>query len=219
MDSGTSKSYKTLHGVPERDFELLIKNISDSLNFKRENNLDVVIGTQYLMLPQNINEEDINGIINRFKNINPAYISFKPYSDHPRSRKNLIVEPQKYIYIENLLNNLKPEVNFEIEFRKSTISRIEKLTYDECYGLSFFALIDAGGNILPCNLFYGIEEFTYGNLYNNSFSEIWKGDKRKEVLSKLKDRGVENCRKGCRCDAGNSYLERLKKPQFHDNFT
>ena len=34
----------------------------------------------------------------------------------------------------------------------------------------------------------------------------------------LKKKGVEGCRKGCRLDAINSYLYRLKNPQAHDNF-
>ena len=71
-----------------------------------------------------------------------------------------------------------------------TLERIEEgMGYPKCYGLPFFALIDARGNVLPCNLFYGNEEFIYGNLYKENFSEIWKGEKRKEVLKKNRGEG------------------------------
>ena len=64
-----------------------------------------------------------------------------------------------------------------------------------------------------------MNEFIYGNLYEGSFGDIWEGDKRREVLHKLKNQNLENCRAGCRCDAGNRYLYRIKNPDSHDNFT
>ena len=110
--------------------------------------------------------------------------------------------------------------NFEILFREATAQRVEKgMPYPECYGLPFISLIDSKGNVLPCNLFYDQPEFIYGNLNQNSFSEIWGSEKRKEILKKIKELGVENCRHGCRCDAANRYLHRLKNPEAHDNFT
>lgn len=220
IDAGNPKTYNKVHRVPEKNFEKLMKNISNSVDLKRKNNLDVVIGTQFLMIPQNSNKEEAQGIINKLSQINPDYLSIKPYSNHPRSGKDLIVNPQVYNELEKIFNDAKESVDFKIEFRKATIERIKKgADYKECLGLPFISLIDSKGNILPCNLFYGVDKLSYGNLYEQSFSEIWSSEKRKEVLSKLKEKGVENCRKGCRCDSGNRYLDRLKRPQLHDKFT
>ena len=44
-------------------------------------------------------------------------------------------------------------------------------------------------------------------------------DRVELCLEKLKEKGVDKCRRGCRCDAGNRYLHRLKYPSPHDNFT
>ena len=38
--------------------------------------------------------------------------------------------------------------------------------------------IDAKGNLWPCIVFMGKEEFSYGNLNKNSFVEIWEGARR-----------------------------------------
>jgi radical SAM protein with 4Fe4S-binding SPASM domain len=94
----------------------------------------------------------------------------------------------------------------------------EERDYKECHGLPFFTLIDAKGNVLPCNLFYGSPNLTYGNLYKNSFSEIWKSKRRKEVLKKLKEKGVAECRGACRLNPINQYLFQLKNPHPHQNF-
>ena len=67
-------------------------------------------------------------------------------------------------------------------------------------------------------IFYENQEFTYGNLYEKSFREIWESEKRKQVLEGLRKVGVEECRKGCRLDVINRYLHRLKNPHPHEDF-
>ena len=70
--------------------------------------------------------------------------------------------------------------------------------------------IDAEGDILH------YQETLFWN--EKKFSEIWEGERRKEVLERIGQKGVEGCRKGCRLDVINSYLNRLKNPGAHDNF-
>jgi len=220
IDAGTPEMYSKIHRVPKKHFSILMENISNSSKLKREKNLPVTLGTQFLMIPQSSNKEELEGVIRELNAAKPDYLSIKPYSDHPKSEKELIVDDNTYKKLERSLWELKSKANFEIIFRKASIERIQEGNkYPECYGAPFISLIDSGGNILPCNLFYGMEEFTYGNINEKSFSEIWEGEKRKEVLDKLRGIGVKNCRSGCRCDAGNRYLHRLKKPQPHDSFS
>jgi radical SAM protein with 4Fe4S-binding SPASM domain len=220
VDAGTPETYRRIHRVSEKQFEVLMKNIYDSVQLKKQRGLDVTIGTQFLMTSLNSTEAEARSIVERLREIGPDYLSVKPYSDHPRSQKDLSVNPEVYDALEKTFNELRERAGFRIDFRRETIGRIQEgNAYPECYGLPFISLIDSKGDVLPCNLFYDMPEFTYGNLYQNSFSEIWGGDKRKEVLSKLKEGGVQDCRRGCRCDAGNRYLHRLKNLQLHDNFT
>lgn len=220
VDAGTAEAYNIIHGVSTKHFERLFQNIFDSTELKKRDNLDVVIGTQFLVLPQNANKTEITRVIEELEKIKVDYISIKPYSDHPRSRKELVVSHEDWEILEETLENLKEKANLKIIFRKETRERIgEGHKYQECYGLHFISLIDSKGDVIPCNLFYDMPEYTYGNLYKQSFREIWEGNQRKKVLEELRIKGVEKCRRGCRCDAGNYYLERLKKPQPHDNFT
>jgi len=217
VDAGNADIYSDVHGTKKQDFDKLIYNIQESVEYKRKNNLQVTIGTQFLIMPQNIKTG--KKAVKSLKKIGADYVSIKPYSHHPLSNNNFIIDFARYNKLEKRVIKYKSD-KFKVEFRRATIERINQgNSYPECYGLPFISLIDSKGNVLPCNLFYNNPEFTYGNLYDNSFSEIWEGDKRKEILFKLKNQGVENCRGGCRCDAGNRYLSRLKNPQAHDNFT
>jgi cyclic pyranopterin phosphate synthase len=220
VDSGTQTTYEKIHGVSRKNFDKLIDNIDSSVRLKNEKNLNVTIGTQYLIIPQSINKRDINGIVKILKEIKPDYLSIKPYSYHPRSQKDLVVTEKDYDKLEKILDEIDTEDNFKLFFRRETVKRVnEEKQYNECYGLSFYALIDSRGDVLPCNLFYEQGIFTYGNIYEKDFDKIWEGEKRKNVLELLRAIGTKDCRKGCRCDAGNEYLHRIKNPQAHDNFT
>ena len=216
VDSGSPENYSLVHGANSEDFNKVIDNIRECIRLKKERNLDVTIGVQFLVIPHNMGEVvKLAGIL---KEIGADNLQIKPYSHHPQSLNNLVVDAEGYNKIEEQLKGFNSD-NFKIIFRKATAERIRGgIFYHECYGLPFFVLIDAKGNVIPCNLFYNNEEFTYGNLYENSFSEIWGGEKRKEVLRKLRERGCNDCRKGCRLDVINRYLHRLKNPDLHDNF-
>ncbi len=216
IDSGSPENYAFIHGTDKKDFTKVIANAEESVKFRNQNNLKTIIGAQFLMIPQNKGEAVKLAKI--LKSIGVDNLQVKPYSHHPSSLNNLIVNPAKYNELEGKLKVFNSD-DFQIKFRRATIERIEDgNNYPKCYGLPFITLIDAKGNVIPCNLFYDNPEFTYGNLYENKFEEIWKGDKRKKILQKLEEKGVKNCRKGCRLDVINRYLHRVKNPEQQDNF-
>ncbi len=217
VDAGTPESYSKVHGVSEREFGRVIENIRNAVEFKKKNGLEVTIGTQFLVIPQSIGSAE--RAAETLRNVGVDYFVVKPYSHHPRSKNNFVVHPSQYNELEEGIKKFGTD-SFKVVFRKATIQRIEEgNAYPECYGLPFISLIDSKGNILPCNLFYDNQEFTYGNLYEKSFSEIWESEQRKKVLDKIRKKGVGDCRQGCRLDASNRYLDRLKHPQRHDNFS
>lgn len=216
VDAGTPGTYAKVHGTRARDFDKVIGNIEESVRFKKQNKLETTIGVQFLMIPDNIKETGI--LAENLKKIGVDNFQIKPYSHHPDSSNDFSLDSEVYNRVEEELKKFdSPE--FQILFRKMTLERIEEGNkYPKCYGLPFFALMDVRGNVIPCNLFYGNEEFTYGNLYKKKFSKIWKGEKRKEVLRKIEKKGVSECRKGCRLDAMNRSLHILKNPHPHGRF-
>jgi radical SAM protein with 4Fe4S-binding SPASM domain len=90
--------------------------------------------------------------------------------------------------------------------------------YDTCFGLPFFAIINEKGNVEPCHMYYDSPDFAYGNIYENSFKDIWTSKKRKLAIIKIKEKGIHECKKGCRLDLINKYLKRIKNPDAHENF-
>jgi MoaA/NifB/PqqE/SkfB family radical SAM enzyme len=208
IDSGCSQNYAAIHGCAESDFGLLLQNLRYAVEFKKRNNLDVTIGTQFLMIPQNRGE--ISKLAKILEEIGVDNFQLKPYSHHPNRPDEFVVPTEIYEETERELNPLYGG-NLDIIYRKGSVERLAlPRNYYSCLGHPFFILATCYGDIIPCNLFYNQEEFSFGNLNLQSFQEIWKGDKRKQVISRLNKMGVEDCRPCCRQDSMNRWLADLQ---------
>jgi len=216
LDAGTQETYSQIHGTRKEDFSKVIENISYASEIKRKNNYPIVIGVQSLLTNKSLGELEM--LAKKVRDIGADNLQIKPYSHHPSSKNDLSFNYEEAEKIRPVLESLS-EGKFQIIYRTNTIQRLQTCReYDQCHGLPFFSLIDARGEVIPCNLFYGNKEFTYGNINQELFSDIWTSERRKQVIEKINQKGIDDCRKGCRLDVINRYLERLKNPQAHDNF-
>ena len=216
IDAGTPETYAKIHGTKAEDFEVLMRNIKDCVEIKKKNNLSVKIGTQALLIEENAEEMIV--LAEKVKEIGADYLTIKPYSQHPDSSYKFDLDYDKFKGIQKSLEAMNSK-EFSIVFRMETMSKLKKdMPYPKCYGLPFFALIDAQGNVIPCNMFYNKEDFYYGNLYDNTFTEIWSSKKRKDVIERMHKDGTGSCRENCRLDSINRYLFSLKNPPENVNF-
>jgi MoaA/NifB/PqqE/SkfB family radical SAM enzyme len=216
VDAGTPETYAEIHGTKKEDFSRLVNNLKYAVEIKRKNNLSAVIGVQALLTNKSINE--IKSLAELVKEIGVDNIQIKPYSHHPASKNDLRFDFAQAERIREEIESLNDE-NFQVAYRTQTIKRLQNnRCYEQCHGLPFFSLLDAHGNVIPCNLFYNNPEFYYGNINNQLFSEIWTGERRKEIIQKIKNKGIDECRAGCRLDAINRYLEELKNLGGHNKF-
>lgn len=217
IDAGDSQTYALVHGTSSKTYKKLMSNLENAVNYKHRHSLDVTIGTQAVMIPQNM--KTISKLAERLSDIGVDYLAIKPFSHHPLSENDFSIPLKDYNSLEREVAHFSDK-KYKVKFRKETLERInEENVYSKCYGLPFITLIDSKGSILPCNLYYNNPGFFYGNLNQQSFGDIWWGENRKAVLEKIDKQGVGECRKGCRCDASNRYLQRIKHPELHDNFT
>jgi len=219
IDAGTKETYSKIHGCREEDFEKVMDNIKEACTYREKNKLDSTIGCQTLLIPNNI--EEVEKLIIKVKEIGADYLVLKPYSQHPDSINQLVLDLKKHDKRLTELSEKYSDEKTKIIYRDMSAQEIidKDISYEECHGINFFTLIDALGNVMPCNLFYEKSEFYYGNLHESTFEEIWKSDKRKKVLKKLHEKGCSNCRKGCRLNFVNKYLDNLKNKKVkHMNF-
>ncbi len=221
LNAGTAKTYAQIHQTKEKDFERVMSNIKYAIEHKRANNLDCTIGVQMLLLPENKDEAKI--LASSCKSLGVNYLVVKPYSQHLFSETTQYenIDYSKMVDIEDELKEISDE-NFNVVFRANTMKKYieKKQPYDKCYSTPFFwAYIATDGNVFGCSAYLGEDKFCYGNIYENSFEEIWESDKRKKSYNYIKNElDIKNCRVNCRMDEVNRYLWKLKHPNKHINF-
>lgn len=224
INAGTSETYSKVHQTKKDDFDLVIKNMLNAVKLKKQNNYKCTIGVQIIMLPENMNEIAI--LAGLTKAIGVDYFVVKPYSQHSMSKNDRyknIYSIDDYKYIEILSEKLETlnDNNFKITFRMNAFNRCneEEKPYNKCLALPFWSYIDSEGNVWGCSCYLGDNRLLYGNIYEETFKNIWKGEKRKSSLEWVdKNLNISTCRINCRMDEINRYLWKLKHPPEHVNF-
>ena len=77
--------------------------------------------------------------------------------------------------------------------------------YDICRA-TFFPIIEADGTVFHCSQTRGMPDFELGNLTEQTFKEIWEGEKRKEVIREI---DVSKCQPVCRGHFNNKLLNTI----------
>ena len=91
--------------------------------------------------------------------------------------------------------------------------------FDRCYGVEFQTMVDADACVYPCLHFWGVEEYRIGDLRKNTFEEVWRSERKREVLEKLHTRhDLDRCHQVCKQSFFNKTLWELKDVPLHVNF-
>lgn len=221
LDAATKETHGKIHRCPEGDFGLIIKNLSDAVKIKRQNNYACTIGVQFILLPENHHEAIKLAAMTGDMGVD--YLTIKPFYRRPMSYHT----PDRDFHYTDLLaldDDLQKLASdqFKVIFRARAMEKLEdeKKEYEQCLGLPFAAHIDAKGDMYTCSAFVGDKNFCYGNICQSSFSEIWEGEKRKDVLLRVAEMDISQCHRNCRLDEINTYLWSLRHTEQipHGNF-
>ncbi|MBP7653757.1 radical SAM protein [Candidatus Dependentiae bacterium] len=224
IDAGTSETYGSIHISQKNDFYDVIKNIEFAVKQKKDKRLKVTIGSQFLLLDKN--KDEVVKTSKLLKKLGVDYFSIKPFNMHKSSLQNCStseITPELIEELDSQLSVLNSN-SFKVVFRKDTFYNLffSKRKYHKCYGLSFISFLREDGEIYPCLSVFGNKIYSYGNVYSNSFKEIWNGKTRKNVIELINNdfelMNKNNCRPTCRLDNINKYLWQLKNPDSHQNF-
>ena len=213
----SSEIYEKIHQCKKGDFEKAIANMEAAAKEKKDHRLETTLGAQLLLLPEN--KDEVLGLGRIVKDMGFDYFTVKPFSQHPQSKAKLTVDYSEAEEIGDELRKLATD-KFSIYFRSQSIENLgmEK-PYETCEGVNFMTYLDSQGELFPCIVFMGDDDFRYGNINDENFDVIWESE-RSEHLRKTFDFGFihKNCRKNCRLDEINKYLDELKHPGGHVNF-
>lgn len=211
------EAYQQIQRGKAGDLDKVKTNLMEAVRIKRDKKLRTTLGVQCLLLPDNMDK--IPNMARQLREIGVDYLTIKPYSQHLHSENSFRIDYSNMLEMEKEIKQYSSE-EFAIYFRVGAMKKMhQKKCYEQCHGLPFMTHIDAKGNVWPCVAHIGAKEFCYGNIYEQTFEQIWEGSVRKGVIRKLNAMNInEICREACRLDEMNRYLDELKHPGEHVNF-
>jgi radical SAM protein with 4Fe4S-binding SPASM domain len=223
LNAGSAENYAAIHQTKVADFDLVLNNLRAAVAYKKAHQLSCTLGAQILLLPEN--QHEIATLAEICRDIGLDYLVVKPYSQH------LLSETRRYesLRYDNLLGMAEELARFNgdgfnVIFREQTMKNYslqEGARYKTCHATpSFWAYIMADGEVYGCSAYLTDQRFAYGNIQQQTFQAIWEGEKRQQNWQYVtQELDISSCRKNCRMEAVNQYLDKLTvhQPQ-HINF-
>ncbi len=217
INAGNEKDYSAIHRTSERHFELAWKNMERTAKIRAELGLksnEHALGAQMVLLPENA--AGILDFAKRAKNSGLDYAVIKPYSQH-NSSLTRVYEGLKYnafLKLEDKLESLNTD-EFQVIFRKKTMGLLEvphSDNYQVCPSTPFmWGYIMATGDVYGCSAYLLDDRFKYGNINNQTFQEIWGGEKRRKAIDFVQNElDITKCRENCRMRQVNLFLEEAR---------
>jgi MoaA/NifB/PqqE/SkfB family radical SAM enzyme len=219
FNAGSEENYAHVHQTKSDDFLKVIDNIKKLKEAKERLNSDITIGSQCVLIPEN--KDYIIEHANRLKHLGVDYFSVKHFYNHSHNEFGVDSNFLKADFLEKLETESKRISNNNFNFIiRSTQNLTSQRVYDKCFGLEFIVFIDELGDVYTCFSHQYDKKTVLGNVFENSFKEIWDSAQRKDAVKYINDCIDKNsCQPNCRHHQINNYLWELKRPSVpHLNF-
>jgi len=221
LNAGSAEVYAQIHRTKEDDFNRVLENLKKSVEIRNHLGKGSTLGAQMLLLPENF--QTAAPLAKKLQEIGIDYLVIKPYSQHLSSitTEYKDISYSDFMYLEKELEKYNTKT-FNVIFRANTMKKLENTLerYEKCGAVPFFwGYIMSDGSVFGCSNHITNPDFCYGNINENSFSEIWESDRRKANFEYIQNTmNSQNCRLNCRMDEINRYLNELENPSPHVNF-
>lgn len=218
ISAASDEAYIRIHR--SREFSTVIRKIKFCVETKKRKGLGVTIGLQMVLIPSNVDQAISLAKLGR--ELGTDYLVIKQCSDTVESRLGFFYKFGEYDNFYDILKEAEAESSedYNVIAKWKKITGKGKRDYDRCLGVPFLLYSSGDGRLYPCGMFFDNmeEEYRMGDLTKQSFKEILESDRYWEVVEKVKKMDAHKCYSGCRTDAINEFLWKLKHPPEHVNF-
>ena len=217
LQAGNQETYQLIHKGHRTDFERATANIQEAVKIKRDQKLKVTLGTQQILI--NENYRNVYETAKLSKELGVDYFVVKRFSKHPKNTYDVPVD----LHLQSLdelekVESLQDE-NFKVIVRWNNFNDSHVRGYKKCLGTPFITQILADGKIYPCSQFFKDPSYSYGDLHEQSFEEIFNSGRVEQITKRIEDEiNVKNCISFCRHNSTNEFLWKIANKPMHENF-
>jgi radical SAM protein with 4Fe4S-binding SPASM domain len=199
LNCGTEEAYRKFHGYPQGwdYFERAKQNMRDLARRKLERRARTLVGVSLI-----VDERNLGDIVAAAKLIRDVVDEAGPGIDYVIARPVMNYQhfDQQWARLKDdtarrafdlvteggeawrIINNLKiPLVLIKDSFDPPPAP--ETYADGTCLSYGLYGEIRHNGDIQLCSDSYGNPDYTIGNIFENTLDEIWRSDRRREVLS------------------------------------
>lgn len=220
VNASNREEHEKVHQVKD-DFDNIVNNIRMLVEERKMRKQKLpTLGTQLVFYEDNY--RTMVDAAKLWKKVGVDYFEIKPVIAGEGNSVNVKIFPAKDTqHVLQLMNQAKEleDETFQVytkygQYQASITD--EKRCYGRCYAQSIQSNLWADGNLFLCAN-HESEEDVLGNIYHESFREIWLGERRKSILKNLR---VSQCPKGCIGHALNEFIWDYMYPdeEIHPNF-
>ncbi len=225
IDAGNEDSYNNLRITnSNNNFKVVLENIKKLIEVKKKKNSKIVIGIGFVVTKDNY--EEILDFSKIFKKMDVDYCQFKPeiiQIEREEIRNDLgRVQIESDFWINKVISSLDAAKKILGKKFECNSYKLEDLivdgkeygrNYKQCIGSQFQPCIGADGNVYVCTNHRGHAKYSYGNINEKSFSEIWGNiEKKKEVMDIINnEEKFSKCTHLCKPHESNKILWKIKE--------
>lgn len=203
INAGNKTDYSSVHGA--NHFCEVVEGIRSIVEAKK----DTAIGLGFLVTPENWNSA--HTLVSLAKSVKVDYLQFRPASkvDWPSKIDQEIAR--------NTIEKLRIEnPNLAIYTSQHKWRRMNHgRSFPFCQTSALVGIVKANGEIPFCCLKRDDREMILGNIFENSFENIWYGNKHQMLFKNIQH---NDCPIPCKHDAYNDIYYALKNDAINEQF-
>ncbi len=182
ISAGEPNRYAEIHGCTTDCYYKVINTIRKCVEIKNRSHHDVTLGLQMVLMPEF--KDQIIPLVELGKELGVDYLVIKHCSDDELG--SLGVEYSKYFELVEILKQAETysTEEYQVSVKWSKVLSGGKRCYSKCYGPAFIMQFSGSGLVAPCGMLFNerYKEFHIGNIVDQSFKEIWRSKRYREVL-------------------------------------
>jgi len=197
INGANEKTYSKVHQCNPKDFKRAIENIQLFTTYRNKSNNKPFISIQFIVMKENW--MDIKQMVDIHTKLDVDKLIFR----------NVIKKEYVLVPIPNDVKNTLSQISHikTIFINWNSFNEKPISNWTTCFGINFRINLSENGDLYTCCRDLTIPSI-YGNIFENSFFDIWHSKRKKEIFENIynfKDRSC--CIKWCQCASDNIFID------------